>query len=227
MNPADEVSCRRIVNVPKRGVGDASVDRIAVWARSNGRSFADTLSQPEAAGLTGRAAKGVASLASLLEELRQLVAADATPAAILDAVLERTGYNAELRAEGTVESEGRLENLAELQTVAAEYDTLDTFLESVALVSDADELEGDGTRVSLMTLHVAKGLEFPAVFLVGMEDGIFPHFALARRPGGHRRGEKAFLRGHNQGPEVPLSLARVEPDRVRLDVSCHRKPLHV
>ena len=74
-----------------------------------------------------------------------------------------------------MESEGRLENLTELQTVASEYDTLASFLESVALVSDADELDGDGTRVSLMTLHVAKGLEFPAVFLVGMEDGIFPH----------------------------------------------------
>jgi DNA helicase II / ATP-dependent DNA helicase PcrA len=195
VNPADEVSCRRIVNVPKRGVGDASVDRIALWARSNGRSFADALSQPEVAGLSGRAAKGVAALATLLEGLRQLVAADASPAAILDAVLERTGYNAELRSEGSIESEGRLENLAELQTVAAEYDTLDAFLESVALVSDADELEGDGTRVSLMTLHVAKGLEFPAVFLVGMEDGIFPHSRSLDDPAGIEEERRLFYVG--------------------------------
>ncbi len=115
------------------------------------------------------------ALAALLDELRALDASGTPPAAILEAVLQRTGYGAELREEHTVESEGRLENLTELQTVASEYDTLSSFLESVALVSDADELDGDGTRVSLMTLHVAKGLEFPAVFLVGMEDGIFPH----------------------------------------------------
>ncbi len=175
LNPADEVSCRRIVNVPKRGVGDTSVDRMANWARVNGRSFADALSQPEAAGLSGKAAKGVKSLAALLDELRALADSGTSPAAIVEAVLQRTGYGSELREERTLESEGRLENLTELQTVAAEYDTLSSFLESVALVSDADELDGDGTRVSLMTLHVAKGLEFPAVFLVGMEDGIFPH----------------------------------------------------
>jgi DNA helicase-2/ATP-dependent DNA helicase PcrA len=137
----------------------------------------------------------VAALATLLEGLRQLVSADASPAAILDAVLERTGYNAELRSEGSIESEGRLENLAELQTVAAEYDTLDAFLESVALVSDADELEGDGTRVSLMTLHVAKGLEFPAVFLVGMEDGIFPHSRSLDDPAGIEEERRLFYVG--------------------------------
>ncbi len=175
LNPADEVSARRIVNVPKRGVGDTSVNRIANWARANGRSFGDALSQPEAAGLSGKAAKGVRSLAALLDELRSLAASGSSPASIVESVLERTGYGKELRDEHSIESEGRLENLTELQTVAAEYDTLDSFLESVALVSDADELDGDGTRVSLMTLHVAKGLEFPAVFLVGMEDGIFPH----------------------------------------------------
>jgi DNA helicase-2/ATP-dependent DNA helicase PcrA len=175
LNPADEVSCRRIVNVPKRGVGDTSVERMANWARAQGRSFADALSEPEAAGLSGKAAKGVRSIAALLDELRVLAESGSSPASVVEAVLIRTGYGSELREEHTLESEGRLENLTELQTVAAEYDTLSSFLESVALVSDADELDGDGTRVSLMTLHVAKGLEFPAVFLVGMEDGIFPH----------------------------------------------------
>jgi DNA helicase II / ATP-dependent DNA helicase PcrA len=195
VNPSDEVSCRRIVNVPKRGVGDASADRIATWARSNGRSFADALADPEAVGLTGKAAKGAASLAALLDELRQMNEARTAPAGILEAVIQRTGYGAELHAERTVESEGRLENLAELQTVAAEYDTLEEFLESVALVSDSDELDGDGTRVSLMTLHVAKGLEFPAVFLVGMEDGIFPHSRSLDDPKGIEEERRLFYVG--------------------------------
>ncbi len=117
------------------------------------------------------------------------------PAGLLDAVVERTGYGAEMRSENTVESQGRLENLAELQTVAAEYDTLESFLESVALVSDSDELEGDGTRVSLMTLHVAKGLEFPAVFLVGMEDGIFPHSRSIDDPAGIEEERRLFYVG--------------------------------
>ncbi|MFZ0665267.1 MAG: UvrD-helicase domain-containing protein [Acidimicrobiales bacterium] len=195
LNPSDEISCRRIVNVPKRGVGDTSVDRMASWARSHNRSFADAFFEPEEAGLTGKAAKGVKALAELLEELRQMVTSDASPASIVDAVLERTGYSASLRADSTVESEGRLENLAELQTVAAEYNSLDSFLESVALVSDSDELEGDGTRVSLMTLHVAKGLEFPAVFLVGMEDGIFPHSRSIDDPAGIEEERRLFYVG--------------------------------
>jgi hypothetical protein len=90
-------------------------------------------------------------------------------------VATRTGYVAELEAQDTLEAAGRLENIAELMGAAVDYDSLDEFLESVALVSDADEIEDDGSRVSLMTLHTAKGLEFPAVFLVGMEDGVFPH----------------------------------------------------
>ena len=90
-------------------------------------------------------------------------------------VADRTGYLAELVAEDTIEAVGRIENVDELVGVAGEYDDLADFLETVSLVADSDELEGDGTRVSLMTLHMAKGLEFPAVFVVGMEDGIFPH----------------------------------------------------
>ena len=91
------------------------------------------------------------------------------------AVVERTGYRSELLSEGTIEALGRVENVDELVGVADEYRTLAEFLEAASLVADSDELEGDGTRVSLMTMHIAKGLEFPAVFLVGMEDGIFPH----------------------------------------------------
>ncbi|HUO48249.1 MAG TPA: UvrD-helicase domain-containing protein, partial [Acidimicrobiales bacterium] len=174
-NPADEVSARRIVNVPRRGIGDASVDKLAAWARGNDLSFAAALAFAEEAGVTGRAAKGVVSLRKLLDGLRTLAVEGAEPAELIDEVATRTGYRAELEAEGTVEARSRLENIGELAVAAAQYEDLNSFLESVALVSDADELGGDGSRVSLMTLHTAKGLEFPAVFLIGMEDGIFPH----------------------------------------------------
>ncbi|HVC70226.1 MAG TPA: UvrD-helicase domain-containing protein [Acidimicrobiales bacterium] len=174
-NPSDEISARRIVNVPRRGVGDTSADRLAAWARERGRSFADCFDQVAEAGVTGRAAAGLAALSALLDELRTEADAGAGPAALIQAVASRTGYVAELEAQDTLDAAGRLENIAELVGAATEYDSLDEFLESVALVSDADEIEDDGSRVSLMTLHTAKGLEFPAVFLVGMEDGVFPH----------------------------------------------------
>jgi DNA helicase-2/ATP-dependent DNA helicase PcrA len=174
-NPSDEISARRIVNVPRRGVGDTSADRLAAWARDRGRSFADSFDQAAEAGVTGRAAAGLASLSLLLEDLRSEADAGAGPSVLIDAVATRTGYVAELEAQDTLDAAGRLENIAELMAAAVEYDSLDEFLESVALVSDADQIEEDESRVSLMTLHTAKGLEFPAVFLVGMEDGVFPH----------------------------------------------------
>jgi DNA helicase-2/ATP-dependent DNA helicase PcrA len=174
-NPSDEVSARRIVNVPRRGVGDTSADRLAAWARERGRSFADSFDFAAEAGVTGRAAAGLSSLSILLEDLRAEADAGSGPAVLIDAVATRTGYVAELEAQDTLEAAGRLENIAELMGAAVDYESLDEFLESVALVSDADEIEDDSSRVSLMTLHTAKGLEFPAVFLVGMEDGVFPH----------------------------------------------------
>ena len=181
-NPSDEVSARRIVNVPRRGVGDASVDRLARWARTNQCSFVDALAHVAEAGVTGKAAKGAADLRGLLDELRQMVERGAGPGAIVDAVAERTGYRAALEAEDTLEAHSRLENIAELAGAAAEYDSLDEFLESVALVADSDELDATDRRVSLMTLHTAKGLEFPAVFLVGLEDGVFPHLRALEDP---------------------------------------------
>jgi len=174
-NPSDEVSARRIVNVPRRGVGDASVDRLAAWARAHGCSFVDALEHAREAGVTGKAAKGAAEVRGLLVELRHMVDAGAGPGAVVETVAERTGYRAALEAEDTLEAHGRLENIAELAGAAGEYDSLDEFLESVALVSDSDELDAQDRRVSLMTMHTAKGLEFPAVFLVGLEDGVFPH----------------------------------------------------
>jgi DNA helicase-2/ATP-dependent DNA helicase PcrA len=180
-NPDDEVSARRIVNVPKRGIGDTSVARLAAWAKTNGVSFSDAIDRAEEAGLNGKALKGAEQLAKVLGELRPLVHT-VNPADFVQLVAERTGYLAELVAEHTHESDGRIENLAELGSQASEFDDVIGFLETVALVADSDELDSDGTRVSLMTLHTAKGLEFPAVFVVGLEEGIFPHFRSLSEP---------------------------------------------
>ncbi|HLN18161.1 MAG TPA: UvrD-helicase domain-containing protein [Acidimicrobiales bacterium] len=180
-NPNDEVSARRVVNVPKRGIGATSVARLAAWALTEKVSFADAVAHAEEAGLSGKALRGAEQFSALLSELRTL-AERLPPAELVQEVADRTGYLAELLAEHTHEADGRIETVAELVSVASEYDDLSEFLETVALVSDADELDDDGTKVSLMTLHTAKGLEFPAVFLVGLEDGIFPHFRTLGEP---------------------------------------------
>jgi DNA helicase II / ATP-dependent DNA helicase PcrA len=177
VNPADEVSLKRVVNVPKRGVGETSIGRLDAWARANGRGFGEAMIHVEEVGLTGKALTGVRAFAALLDELRVL---EAKPSDVLQAVLDRTGYVTELEAENSIESAGRLENLGELLGQSKDFDTLEDFLESVSLVADTDDnvpegMGGDDSQVILMTLHTAKGLEFPVVFLVGLEDGVFPH----------------------------------------------------
>jgi DNA helicase-2/ATP-dependent DNA helicase PcrA len=176
VNPTDEVSLKRIVNVPKRGIGDTSIDRLERWARANNEPFDQALRHAEAAGVTGRALAGIREFVRLLDDLRASAADDgAGPVTVIEAILDRTGYRLELEAEHTVESAGRLDNLDELLGAAAEAEDIDQFLEQVSLVADADEIGDDDSKVLLMTLHTAKGLEFPVVFLVGMEDGVFPH----------------------------------------------------
>jgi DNA helicase II / ATP-dependent DNA helicase PcrA len=189
VNPNDEVSVKRVINVPKRGVGDTSLARLDAWATKHSRPFVDALAKAEEAGVGGRALAGVTQLVGLLDELR---AVGGSPSGMLEAVLDRTGYAAELRADGGVESNGRLENLAELVGVAREYEqvavdegreaSVAEFLETVSLVADADQIPEDGSSVVLMTLHTAKGLEFPAVFLIGLEDGVFPHLRSLGEP---------------------------------------------
>jgi DNA helicase-2/ATP-dependent DNA helicase PcrA len=189
VNPNDEVSVKRVINVPKRGVGDTSLARLDAWATSRSRPFVDALAKAEEAGVGGRALAGVNQLVGLLDELRAL---GGSPSDMLEAVLDRTGYAAELRADGGVEANGRLENLAELVGVAREYEqtaidegreaSVAEFLETVSLVADADQIPEDGSSVVLMTLHTAKGLEFPAVFLIGLEDGVFPHLRSLGEP---------------------------------------------
>jgi DNA helicase-2/ATP-dependent DNA helicase PcrA len=193
-NPDDEVSARRIVNVPKRGIGDTSVARLAAWARVNRVSFTEAIDRAEEAGLSGKALRGAAQLSKVLTELRPLVFT-VNPADFIQLVADRTGYMAELVAEHTHESDGRIENIAELGSVAGEFDDVVGFLETVALVADSDDLDGDGTRVSLMTLHTAKGLEFPAVFVVGLEDGIFPHMRSLGEPADLEEERRLFYVG--------------------------------
>jgi DNA helicase II / ATP-dependent DNA helicase PcrA len=181
VNPVDEVSVKRVLNTPKRGVGDSSIGKLDAHASAHGYSFIDALRRADDAGVGGKAAKGIAAFLDLLEGVEDLVADD-KPASLLQALLERSGYLAELEAERSIESEGRLENLAELVGSAQEATTVEQFLEQTALVADVDELDGDASQVVLMTLHSAKGLEFPVVFLIGLEDGVFPHLRSLGEP---------------------------------------------
>jgi len=181
VNPSDEVSVKRILNTPKRGVGDGSVGKLDAFASGHGISFMDALRRSADAGVSGKAATGIMQFLFLLDSVDEL-AHDDRPAPLLEALLERSGYLDELRAERTIESEGRLENLAELVGSAQEAESIDQFLEQVSLVSDQDEIDGDDSQVVLMTIHAAKGLEFPVVFLIGLEDGVFPHLRSIGEP---------------------------------------------
>ena len=179
-NPDDSGSLERIINVPKRGLGNTSVAKLQDHARKNGISLYDALSEADAAGLTGAARKACRAVRDLFEGLR-VAAVEVPPTDLIGAVLDESGYRKELEAEDTVEAESRLENLEELINAAREYErvepepTLAGFLQEQALYSDQDSLTSEGGSVTLMTLHNAKGLEFSHVFVVGMEEGTFPH----------------------------------------------------
>lgn len=195
-NPDDDVNVRRILNVPKRGLGDRAEAAVAGLAARERLSFGAALDRvDEIAGLTARSLNPLRTFAALMTDLRALADSGARPAEVLAAVLDRTGYLAELRASEDPQDASRVENLAELHAVASEFTQADPegdladFLERVSLVADSDQIpsaddaagDADGKpvvdqgMVTLMTLHTAKGLEFPVVFLTGLEDGTFPH----------------------------------------------------
>jgi DNA helicase-2/ATP-dependent DNA helicase PcrA len=187
-NPDDIVSLRRILNTPRRGIGDRAEACVEVLAEQERISFGAALERAdEAFGIAVRSLNAIRDFTGLLIELRAVLAGpDGTPSSILEAVLDRTGYLAELEASRDPQDEGRVDNLRELVSVAREFEeqragsdeatSLDAFLEQVSLVADADSIpDADGGVVTLMTLHTAKGLEFPVVFLTGLEDGVFPH----------------------------------------------------
>ncbi len=181
INPQDEVSVKRILNTPKRGIGDSSIGKLDAHASARGIPFTEALRQADAAGITGTAVKGIARYLELIDGVADLAAED-KPAPLLQALLDRSAYLIELQEERTIESEGRLENLAELVGSAEEAESIDQFLEQVSLVSDQDEIDGDDSQVMLMTVHAAKGLEFPAVFIMGLEEGVFPHLRSIGEP---------------------------------------------
>ena len=178
VNPADEVSVKRVLNVPKRGVGDASVAKLDEFARSEGIAFLAAMRRADEAGVTGPAKRGIAAFIVVLDRVHEMVGAEGVgPGDLLQTIIDDSGYLSELEAEDTVEAHSRIENLGELVGSAREFTVLDEFLEQVALVADTDDLpEGEvEDTVVLMTLHSAKGLEFPVVFIAGVEEGIFPH----------------------------------------------------
>jgi len=269
VNPDDEVNWRRIVNVPKRGVGGhIRVAKLAGFAGPAGdllRGRRDRRGRGRG-GRQGR--QGARDLADLLAELRSQMAVpdlvdengDAvtpgsgdragagaghrrrspvpTPAwprargrrprcsaraRLVTAVRRAHGYRSELLADGTIEALGRVGNVDELVGVADEYRTVSEFLEAASLVADSDQLDGDGTKVSLMTMHIAKGLEFPAVFLVGMEDGVFPHMrSLGTRS---TRGGAQPATSGSPGPSATCTSRTPEPDAVGQHQLEHPEPL--
>ena len=182
LNPADEVSVKRILNTPKRGIGDASVDKLDAFAASEGIAFIEALRRCEEAGVSGKALRGIGQFVELIDGLAATAADDSYgPGDVLQLALEGSGYLAELEAEDTIEAHTRIENLGELVGSAREFTVIDEFMEQVALVADTDQLDDDN-QVVLMTLHSAKGLEFPVVFLVGVEEGVFPHIRSLTEP---------------------------------------------
>ena len=180
-NGSDNLAVRRIINVPKRGIGATSINRVQEYADEHGISFYDALKIAKEIPGIGRGIAKLESFVTLIQTFRSKQEFYSVKE-LLEDVVEQTGYRLELQAEGTEEAKERLENIDELINKAAAYQetaeepSLQDFLEEVALVADIDSLEEDGEHVVMMTLHSAKGLEFPVVFLTGMEDGMFPSY---------------------------------------------------
>jgi DNA helicase-2/ATP-dependent DNA helicase PcrA len=203
VNPEDEVSLKRIINEPRRGIGDTTIAHVDRFSQAQRIGFAEGLRRArEIPQLNARAQTSIAEFVAIMDRLREVTEEEGVEAAVT-AVLTDTGMLAALEAEQTIEALGRVENLRELVGVAAEFESsnegavigdeefdsldnlrrLEVFLETTALVADIDEWEEGAGAVTLMTLHTAKGLEFPAVFIVGMEDGVFPHMRSLGDPG--------------------------------------------
>jgi DNA helicase-2/ATP-dependent DNA helicase PcrA len=181
-NPDDTVSLLRIINTPRRGIGQATVDNLVTAAQELGVSLWEILSDKTSVNtLAGRSARGVNSFAELIGRWQEQVE-NATAAEIVQGIMEESGYVQDLQKQGTDEAENRLENISELYNAVLQFQeenedtSLGGFLANASLASDLDDLKDGNKAVSLMTLHAAKGLEFPVVFLVGLEQGLFPNF---------------------------------------------------
>jgi DNA helicase-2/ATP-dependent DNA helicase PcrA len=180
-NGVDDLSVLRIINVPKRGIGATSMGRVTMFASEHGMSLYSALREARMVPGLGKAVEKIGRFISQMECFRAMAQSEEYSIQdLIEAILEETGYEEELKAEGEIEAETRIENIQELINKAAAYEedsqhpSLDEFLEQVALVADIDNVDSSEDRVTLMTLHSAKGLEFPKVYLAGMEDGLFP-----------------------------------------------------
>lgn len=180
-NARDDVAVRRIINVPKRGIGATTMDKVQTYAQEMGISFYDALKKADQIGTLGRSAVKVRPFVDFIQKFRSQTEF-LSVSELLQKIIEETGYVTELEAENTEESQARIENIDELISKAVSYEeeseapTLSGFLEEVALIADIDSVDDNDNRVLLMTLHSAKGLEFPNVYLAGMEDGMFPSY---------------------------------------------------
>ena len=202
VNPADQVAVKRIINSPKRGIGDTTIAHVDRFAQRNGITFYEAVERAgEIDQLNSGAVRNLQEFLGVMNLLGRRLVGDGVAKAV-QAVVDETGYAAALESERTVEALGRLENLRELQSVATEFESsnegsvigteqfdeldnmrrLEIFLEQTSLVSDIDEFDAGAGAVTLMTLHTAKGLEFPVVFVVGLEDGVFPHMRSLGEP---------------------------------------------
>ena len=188
-NPADDTNLSRIVNVPKRGIGDTTVGKISALAMSVGKSMFDIITDPGYAEAIGRSYSKIASFAQMINEIRSLVN-EISVSELIEVILKRTGYLESLVAENAQEAQGRIENIEELKSKAIEYGekvenpSFEGFLDNISLVSDVDNYDEEQDAVVLMTLHSAKGLEFPVVFMCGMEYGLFPSMMAEMEEGG-------------------------------------------
>ena len=180
-NARDDLAVRRIINIPKRGIGAATLAKVQTYANEHDISFYQALRAAEQIPSIGRAAVKIQPFVTFIQTMRSK-AGILSVSELLQEIIDATGYVEELKAEGTDEAHSRIENIEELQGKVLTYEqneseaTLSGFLEEVALVADIDSLDDDQNRVILMTLHSAKGLEFPQVYLAGMEDGLFPSY---------------------------------------------------
>jgi len=245
VNPADTVSLLRVLNVPRRGIGKTTIERLTDAATQLGLPLWEVVRDAEAVrSLGGRSAKGLLQFCELINDL-QARATDVAPSELVQRVMEQSGYVAELIADGSDEAEERRRNLQELVNAALQYQeendegSLEGFLASAALASDADDKDAAADRVTLMTLHASKGLEFPVVFLVGLEQGLFPSYRSLDDPssleeerrlcyvGVTRAKERLFLShaserrlwGGMREPAVPsVFLSELPPELIQGDV---------
>ena len=212
VNEHDDVAATRVINVPARGIGAGSVGKLRTWAAANNTSLAQAVFHAEEAGLGGARLKSVQAFAGMLAELRELP--DSPVAEIVRTAIGRSGYELSLSGGKDPRAEERIQNVRELASGAAEWDEahpdgdLLSFLENVALVSDTDALPDEASQVSLMTLHSAKGLEFPVVFFTGLEEGLVPHMNAMRDPNGEEEERRLCYVGITRTKEeLVLSYA--------------------